>query len=107
MTTARRKIANASESGSPTEKPDHRKTVSSQVGDALVSRVKKAIKKSRRKLTEEKFEKQLQRTIVFLDELQSKLVASKRSVGKVQRRRKVKAVKKAKPKPLSKEETIL
>ena len=42
-------------------------------GDALVGRVKKVIKKSRRKMGEEKFEKQLQRTIAFLEELQRKL----------------------------------
>jgi hypothetical protein len=40
---------------------------------ALVGRVKKAVKKSRRKLGEEKFEKELQRTIVFLSELQRRL----------------------------------
>ncbi|MCI0666329.1 MAG: hypothetical protein L0220_35215 [Acidobacteria bacterium] len=42
-------------------------------GDAMIGRVKKVVKKSRRKLSEEKFEKQLQRTIAFLEELQSKL----------------------------------
>jgi len=42
-------------------------------GDAMIGRVKKVVKKSRRKLSEEKFEKQLQRTIAFLKELQSKL----------------------------------
>lgn len=39
----------------------------------LVGRVKKVIKKSRRKLSEEKFEKQLQRTIEFLAQLRTKL----------------------------------
>lgn len=39
----------------------------------LVGRVKKVIKKSRRKLSEEKFEKELQRTIKFLAQLQTKL----------------------------------
>jgi exonuclease VII small subunit len=39
----------------------------------LVGRVKKVIKKSRRKLGEEKFEKELQRTIEFLAQLQTKL----------------------------------
>jgi hypothetical protein len=39
----------------------------------LVGRVKKVIKKSRRKLGEEKFEKQLRRTIEFLAQLQTKL----------------------------------
>src|SRR5262245_2593907 len=39
----------------------------------LVGRVKKVIKKSRRKLGEEKFEKQLRRTIEFLAQWQTKL----------------------------------
>src|SRR5262249_40680169 len=39
----------------------------------LVGRVKKVIKKSRRKLGEEKFEKELRRTIEFLAQLQVKL----------------------------------
>ncbi len=42
-------------------------------GNALVGRVKKVVKKSRRKLGDEKFEKQLQRTIAFLEELQRKM----------------------------------
>lgn len=42
-------------------------------GDALVGRVKKVIKKSRRKMGDEKFEKQLQRTITFLEELQRRM----------------------------------
>ena len=40
---------------------------------ALVSRVKRAVKKSRRRLGAEKFEKELKRTIDFLAKLQSKL----------------------------------
>lgn len=43
-------------------------------GKALVGRVKKVVKKSRRKLGEEKFEKELQRTITFLEELQNRIV---------------------------------
>jgi hypothetical protein len=39
----------------------------------LVGRVKKVIKKSRRKMGEEKFEKELQRTIEFLAQLRTKL----------------------------------
>src|SRR5262249_21910548 len=39
----------------------------------LVGRVKKVIEKSRRKLGEEKFEKELRRTIEFLAKLQTKL----------------------------------
>lgn len=42
----------------------------------LVGRVKKVIKKSRRRLTEEKFEKELQRTIEFLAQLRTKLDTS-------------------------------
>lgn len=42
----------------------------------LIGRVKKVIKKSRRKLTEDKFEKELQRTIVFLEQLQKTLGSS-------------------------------
>lgn len=41
--------------------------------DALVGRVRKVVKKSRRKLGEEKFEKELQRTISFLTELRDRL----------------------------------
>lgn len=40
---------------------------------ALVRRVKKAVKKSRRRLGAEKFEKELTRTITFLENLQRKL----------------------------------
>jgi len=39
----------------------------------LMKRVKKAVKKSRRKLSEEKFEKELDRTITFLEELQQRI----------------------------------
>lgn len=41
--------------------------------DALVGRIRKVVKKSRRKLGEEKFEKELQRTINFLTELRDRL----------------------------------
>ncbi len=44
-----------------------------KVKSKLVGRVKKVIKKSRRKLGEEKFEKELRRTIEFLEQLQMKL----------------------------------
>ena len=40
---------------------------------ALVGQVRKVVKKSRRKLGEEKFEKELQRTILFLTELRDRL----------------------------------
>lgn len=39
----------------------------------LVGRVRKVIKKSRRKLSEEKFEKELRRTIEFLEQMQATL----------------------------------
>src|SRR5215813_4850218 len=42
----------------------------------LIGRVKKVIKKSRRKLGEEKFEKELRRTIEFLAQLQTKIGTS-------------------------------
>ncbi len=50
----------------------------------LVGRVKKVIKKSRRRLTEEKFEKELQRTIAFLEQMQETMAknhAEKTSAG--------------------------
>jgi hypothetical protein len=47
----------------------------------LVGRVKKVIKKSRRKLGEEKFEKELRRTIEFLAQLQTKLDNSHNAGG--------------------------
>lgn len=49
--------------------------------DVLVGRIKKVVKKSRRKLSEEKFERQLQRTIAFLEELQTKLNESPDAVA--------------------------
>lgn len=47
-----------------------------ETGRALVRRVKRAVKKSRRKLGAEKFEKELRRTITFLANLQQKLTAA-------------------------------
>lgn len=63
-------------------------------GDALVGRVKKVVKKSRRKLGDEKFEKQLQRTIAFLEALQLKLTEAETHKTE----KKAKPAKKAKPK---------
>ena len=66
----------------------------------LVGRVKKVIKKSRRKLGEEKFEKELQRTIEFLAQLREKLdnshdvKASDKSPAKVGKKSAPKAGKK-------------
>ena len=65
--------------------------------NALVGRVKKVIKKSRRKLSEEKFEKQLQRTIAFLEELQTKLNESNNFANKAVKQKKTKSIKKTKP----------
>lgn len=39
----------------------------------LLARVQKVVRKSRRKLSEEHFEKELQRTIAFLGEIQAKI----------------------------------
>lgn len=61
------------------EKPEQvkeskvKKDTKNKNSDALVGRVKKVIKKSRRKMGDEKFEKQLQRTIAFLEEFQRKM----------------------------------
>jgi hypothetical protein len=68
----------------------------------LVGRVKKVIKKSRRKLGEEKFEKELRRTIEFLAQLQTKLDDSHgaRENGKAP----VKVEKKSAPKAMTKAE---
>ncbi len=54
---------------------------------ALVGRVRKVVKKTQRKLGDEKFEKELQRTIGFLTELRDKLNqpasnSSKKTTGK-------------------------
>jgi hypothetical protein len=63
--------------------------------DVLVGRVKKVVKKSRRKLSEEKFDRQLQRTIAFLEELRTKLNDSQNSV--VIEKKKTTAERKTKP----------
>lgn len=55
------------------KEPKEPKQPKEKDGNVLVGRVKKVVKKSRRKLGEEKFEKQLQRTIAFLEELQRRL----------------------------------
>jgi hypothetical protein len=66
----------------------------------LVGRVKKVVKKSRRKLSEEKFEKQLQRTITFLEELQTKLNDTQNSEAEPGKK-KTASDRKAKPDSLS------
>src|SRR5262245_46297238 len=66
----------------------------------LVGRVKKVVKKSRRKLGEEKFEKELRRTIEFLAQLKTKLDNSHadeeggKALAKVEKRPSPKAGKK-------------
>jgi hypothetical protein len=58
------------------ENPTHQKEMKDKEPKGksnLFGRVKKVVKKSRRRLGEEKFEKELQRTIEFLAELQGKL----------------------------------
>jgi len=40
---------------------------------SLIRRVKKAVKKSRKRLNEERFEKELERTIAFLEEIRGKM----------------------------------
>src|SRR5262245_58190647 len=103
MTKAHDKTSQAKEpdspAGEPTAKKDKdkdkdRKAHDNNDEDALVGQVKKVIKKSRRKLSEQKSEKQLRRTIAFLEDLQSKLVNSTNSVGETSSRRKTKTVKK-------------
>jgi hypothetical protein len=70
----------------------------------LVGRVKKVIKKSRRRLGEEKFEKELQRTIEFLGQLQTKLGAlhaareNGKAPAKVEKKTALKAVTKVEKK---------
>ncbi|HKX29685.1 MAG TPA: hypothetical protein VJ302_18490 [Blastocatellia bacterium] len=111
MAKAQDKASQAKEPDSPDGEPtakkdkdkDKDRKAESKDEDALVGQVKKVIKKSRRKLSEQKFEKQLRRTIAFLEDLQSKLVNSTNSVGETPRRKRTKTVKKtakkARPKP--------
>ncbi len=87
------------------EKNPHNKVAKDKDKGNLVGRVKKVIKKSRRKLSEEKFEKELQRTIEFLEQMQAKLnnhqgdttekKAERRVVKKVETRAAKKTVKSA------------
>jgi hypothetical protein len=64
--------------------------------DVLVGRIKKVVKKSRRKLSEEKFERQLQRTIAFLEQLQTKLNDTQNS-GEETAKKKTQTDRKARP----------
>ncbi len=68
-------MAKTSEKDAP-EKDPKPKGGKSKERKALVGQVKKVIKKSRRKLGDEKFEKELLRTISFLEGLQVKLAQS-------------------------------
>lgn len=63
-------------------------------GKELVGRVKKVVKKSRRKLGEEKFEKELQRTIAFLEELQNRIADAENGQSKNNSKKKDKTGKK-------------
>lgn len=63
--------------------------------DLLVGRVKKVIKKSRRKMGDEKFEKQLQRTIGFLEELQRRMGETEN--GKTEKKAKASSKSSGKP----------
>ena len=49
---------------------------------ALIGRVKRAVKKSRRKMDDERFHKELQRTIKFLEGINIKIAASPKKSGK-------------------------
>ena len=42
----------------------------------LIGRVKKAVKKSRKRLDQERFEKELKRTITFLEKIRTKITKS-------------------------------
>ena len=100
-------MAKSQEKPAQEKEPKPKKEEKEKTGNALVGRVKKVLKKSRRKMGEEKFEKQLQRTIVFLEEMQRKLTEA--GNGKAEKKAKPapktngkakvkKAAKKAKPK---------
>jgi len=64
-----------SQAEAPSSGDKKAKEAKSKERAVLVGRVKKVVKKSRRRLSEEKFEKELQRTITFLEQLQAKLGA--------------------------------
>jgi hypothetical protein len=80
--------------------PEDKETKDKELKDKnnLVGRVRKVIKKSRRKLSEEKFEKELKRTIEFLEQMQAKLNNHQggEAEKKVERKAAVSAVKKPK-----------
>ncbi|MFN0087552.1 MAG: hypothetical protein ACKVX9_19335 [Blastocatellia bacterium] len=74
--------------------------------NVLIGRVKKVVKKSRRKLGEEKFEKELLRTISFLEGLQVKLAQSHAAAkSKAKPAPDPKAAKKTAPKAAKKRRT--
>ncbi|HMV85630.1 MAG TPA: hypothetical protein PLD20_26585 [Blastocatellia bacterium] len=96
------------------KKSKEEKATKEKNGNALVGRVKKVVKKSRRKMGDEKFEKQLQRTIAFLEELQLKLAQA--PAAKADKREKKKTAKQAngkagnshaKPKPKTKASSVI
>jgi hypothetical protein len=58
---------------SESEKEKKRPSRKEKPKKPLLARVQKVVKKSRRKLSEDHFEKELQRTITFLEGIQAKL----------------------------------
>ena len=103
-------MAKTQEKPAQDKETKHKKDPKDKNGDALVGRVKKVLKKSRRKMGDEKFEKQLQRTIAFLEEFQRKVAAaeSRKADKKAKPTKKPKtekAVRKNKPKPNAGAET--
>lgn len=82
-------MAKTQEKLSEVKAAKNKKAEKDENGGALVGRVKKVIKKSRRKMGDEKFEKQLKRTIGFLEELQRRMNEAENG----------KAEKKARPAP--------
>jgi hypothetical protein len=70
-------MAKSQDKDLPEKEPEKGKYRKRKGHKALVGRVKKVVRKSRRKLGEEKFEKELQRTIVFLERMQRTLAASR------------------------------
>lgn len=83
-------------------KSQHKESKDEKDKDALVGRIRKVVKKSRRKLGEEKFEKELQRTINFLTELRDRLNEAPAKPAKP-----AKPVKTAKPSGNGKDKTAV
>jgi hypothetical protein len=95
--TQGKKLHDEADSRGTKPKPTKVKAKEEPNKDILLARVKKAIKKSRRKLNEEKFEKELRRTIAFLGHLRSKLAGSNNSAGEMKKVKGPKGTKNGKP----------